>query len=153
MKKEDFYNAFARLHCGRLNNYLENQASLDRLLNRFIYVNTDNLFNDIFCGVSKNNCENIDAFLDCDLYSSEIIHMYFENGELMLVFTISINQDRFDSLSFNFRLNHHSELCAIEEEWLDFNGPEYKAWELLASELEAEFTFGSLKRIPVAGAR
>ena len=148
MNKDDFYKAFARLHNARTNDYFETQVPLEDLLNDFTYVNTKNDRNDAFCLKSNTACQKINAFLDCDFYSSELLHVYLENRQIIMAFDIRIKAGSLIPLRFIFLLNTANDSAAIAAESLNFDGPEYNAWEILAFELEVESTIGSQKRFP-----
>jgi len=149
MTKDDFYKAFARLHWGRVNNYFEEAVPFDDFMDDFIYVNAFDASNKVFCQRSKAACQKINAFLDCDFYSAKMFDAFYDREGLAIGFFISIKPEYFESLCFELYMRLNKDLSAIGDEWQDFKVPEHKVWEILAIELEAESTFGSLKRIPV----
>jgi len=148
--KQDFYLAFAQLHRTRVNNYFEAKTPLYKFISDFIYVNAYDASNQIFCRNSNKACQKINTFLECDFYSSELNGACYDSDGLMLGFSISTKPEAFDHLSFDLFIRPHNEYCAIAFEELQFNQPGKNPWSILCLELEAESTFGSLKRIPVA---
>jgi len=148
MTKADFYKAFARLHNERISEYFETQVPFEDFINNFIYVNTKNDRNDSFCLTSNEAYQKLNAFLECDFYSSEILHVYFENRELIMAFDINIKAGQLIPLKFIFLLNTDSNSAGIAAEWADFDGSEYNVWEILAFGLEVESTIGSQKKFP-----
>jgi hypothetical protein len=142
--RNEFYESFVKLHTNRIESFFEKVISKNDFISDLICIFTEgvSVSDPIAKSISATN--KLKNYLNCDLYSSELLTVDYKNGDLKFVFEIYIKLK--DEGNFVFYLHHFKDDYSIKNEEIESESDDDEFWEKVTKKLNAELTFGTLKR-------
>lgn len=144
--KEEFYKGFASLHRSRIDAFFVKAMSKDEFISSLLCVFVEGLSISDEISSSGKACNEINSFLECELYRAELLGVSYTNGDFVYDFEIQIFNDDDVEFELTFFISNNSKDYEIKNEELYFSGEESYFWAMMNQRMKAESTFGTLKR-------
>lgn len=143
--KKAFYKAFASLHRSRIDAFFDKVMTKDDFISYLLCVFVETLSPGDLFSLSKGACGELNSFLECDLYTAELMDVSCENGDFRYDFLIEILGDG-DEIDLTFSLSNTAKDYEVVHEDIHFSGDKSKFWTKMNQRVAEESTFGTLKR-------